>query len=380
MNYYSTVLIIFLSFCIQCNAKMKMSSDHSFDSFCTSCIPVAKDNDSFTFRYLTSKDGFAGNAIFQTIQARNGDIWFATWYGLYQYDGFHLWPVCRTELEKRKIGCIVTNILEDSRHRIWAKTIKGLVIWNPAEKRIDSLDFSHFHVDDIPQRIRTFCLDDQQNIWMSGYGVLCKYDQHTDKVTDYSSLLSDNDFNVLRLYLDKENRLWVMTFHHGLMKLELNRSNVSSNDSSSEYRLVKDTVFSSQNKEMRVLVMYQDNQKNYWFATTEGLFYVRKKSDKPDCWETRCFEYKAPSEEKMIVRAFTQRGENVFAATSNGLFCYSLQKHTPLLITQHESQQMGLNCNSLYDVFIDRENGMWISSFSGGINYSSPTACDLNYR
>ena len=75
------------------------------------------------FTVFTSKDGLQVKNVMDILQDRRGMMWFATWDGLYQFDGytfrnFKSVPGDRSALKGNRFD----KIMEDSLGSIWVKS------------------------------------------------------------------------------------------------------------------------------------------------------------------------------------------------------------------------------------------------------------------
>lgn len=337
-----------------------------------STIPiVATDNLSFT--HLTVVDGFAGNAVFHSLQDRKGYMWFATWKGLYKYDGLKLMPIQPREGDNPLKKTM--HLLEDDRYRIWALTTKQLVIWNTVTEKIDTLDFSHLPKQPRSTKlISSFCKDSHNYIWLGGTGLLCRYDQQRDVITNFSYLLHDINSKIQTIYLDKAAQLWILTASDGIFKLQEPKDNTLSKDTNQEYQLVREPLFAFLNHNVNVL--FQDTEYNYWIASNKILYCLKNTDNAQQAWERIQFtdEMQIIPNKGLTINAIAQRKNTIFAATTSGLFSYELGTEKATFQTSQKNLPNKLNACNLYHLYVDNEDGLWIATFSGGVNYASPTS------
>ena len=64
--------------------------------------------------------------------------------------------------------------------------------------------------------------------------------------------------------------------------------------------------------------------------------------------------------------------DEVWMASESGLYIYSLSKDSYFLINKRQQDPYSLSTNSLLTLFKDKENGIWLGTYSGGINYYTP--------
>ena len=99
------------------------------------------------FTVFTSKDGLQVKNVMDILQDRRGMMWFATWDGLYQFDGytfrnFKSVPGDRSALKGNRFD----KIMEDSLGSIWVKSYEGAVYrFNSLSGGFDALPFGTYH-------------------------------------------------------------------------------------------------------------------------------------------------------------------------------------------------------------------------------------------
>lgn len=143
---------------------------------------------------------------------------------------------------------------------------------------------------------------------------------------------------------------------------------------------------------------------NKWFTSDEGLFFysndkvLKRISDKPfysiyesknkGIWAGSRFEgiYNIYSPDSIIVyntensskkglhsnniRNITEDSNgDIWFGTFNGLYKLDLQKDKFTSYIR-ENQQGAISSSSVYSVFIDKDNTLWIGTYFGGVNYS----------
>ena len=372
------ILILLVLFCTIWGNKINGQSVQKSIITEESTMPIVA-TDKLSFSHLTAADGFAGNAIFHSLQDQKGYMWFGTWKGLYKYDGLNL-TLIQPNTEENPLK-VVMSLLEDEQHRIWAMTAKGLVIWNAITEQIDTLDFSHLPNHSRSKKlIFSFCKGTNHSIWMGGAGLLCQYDQQLDKITDFSYLLHDTKSKIQTIYLDKTNQLWILTDSDGIFKLQVPNKDSQSKEASQDYRLVREPLFAFLNHKVNVL--FQDTKYNYWVADDKNLYCLKHIFKPQQTWE--CIQFKDETQTvlggELTVKSILQRKNTVFAATLNGLFSYNLGAKKAKFQTSNKNLPNKLNANNLYHIYVDNEDGLWIATFSGGVNYSSPTSNNFSLR
>jgi signal transduction histidine kinase/CheY-like chemotaxis protein/AraC-like DNA-binding protein/streptogramin lyase len=85
-----------------------------------------------------------------------------------------------------------------------------------------------------------------------------------------------------------------------------------------------------------------------------------------------CFRYDEDGLE-ISVRDFLQKGQDeVWAATTSGLIVYNLRTQEYTYIRHRVSDPFALSSDLLVNLYNDREGGIWLGTYAGGVNYYSP--------
>jgi signal transduction histidine kinase/DNA-binding response OmpR family regulator/ligand-binding sensor domain-containing protein len=76
---------------------------------------------------------------------------------------------------------------------------------------------------------------------------------------------------------------------------------------------------------------------------------------------------------EICVNDFVQTTPNeVWIASESGLYIYNLAKDSYFLINKRQQDPYSLSTNFLRTLYRDKESGIWLGSYSGGINYYAP--------
>ena len=98
----------------------------------------------YNFTTFNSEKGFAQKNVMKIIQDRFGQMWFATWDGLYRYDGFQFYnykarPGDGIRLESNRLEDIC-----DDKNGIWMRGYNGKIsLFNKMLLTLDNLHLEH---------------------------------------------------------------------------------------------------------------------------------------------------------------------------------------------------------------------------------------------
>ena len=137
--------------------------------------------DGHAFRIFTTADGLAYDTVKDIVEDKTGTLWFATGFGVSQYDGKNFdtlmmdGPMGMSILPES--WSAVESIAQDTAGNLWFGSMAGIIYYNAQTSRfryfgVDS-DFSPFqemgkagtaHITDL-------LFDTKQNLWMSRDGI-----------------------------------------------------------------------------------------------------------------------------------------------------------------------------------------------------------------
>ncbi len=319
------------------------------------------------FKYYRVEDGLSSNSVHAIIQDSQGFIWIGTEDGINRFDGYEFRHFRNIPRDTTSIiNNYVYVLYEECKERIWAGTEDGICIYD-----LHSNKFSPFHVAtedgiQIKDRIRQIIPGGDDNIWIGTYlqGVFC-YDKKTQKLKNY--------------------------FFEGRTQQKL--------------------------EPLSATCIYKDSQGTVWASVSDGRYTIYKFNPTKDVFEP-AFPWADPNMLKQLsshsiledsfgliwlgtwnngLVAFDKKGnlKGHYLHTENVdkvLHIHSITEYEPgkLLIGSNDgltslvgSPGMGykkevhlrepvLSSCFVYPIYKDREGGLWIGTYYGGINYASP--------
>jgi two-component system sensor histidine kinase/response regulator len=311
------------------------------------------------FRHLTVNDGLARNAVFNTLQDEQGFMWFGTWDGLYRYDGTELRPICHHPLPDIIGEQIIQKLVEDHSHRIWMGTDYGIALWDTERECVVPFTARTAQGDSIRSAVSSLYKDDSRHIWIGlENGELYRFDEDTQQLTSYTEMPGSA---IRDIHKDKDGTLRVVTARHGVYRYGKTLQGM---------RFTQDPLFSALGTQGKHL--YQDSEHCFWYATATSVYRLTPSGSTVLPSHTHAkddiFLQNADT------RAITENQQNIYIGTSEGLLVYSLADSTLSHLQADYKNGNGLNDESIEHLYTDREQGLWVATFYGGINYLSPTS------
>ena len=308
---------------------------------------VQTDAQSYYFRTMNVSDGLSQNTVFEILQDRTGYMWFGTKDGLNRYDGrtFRIY-----NRDNSGLRCnIITNLAEDCYGTIWIGTDRGVYRYDPLMDCISALS------DTTGEGISISChvsgmewVQDMKELWIS-----------VEKQGLFAYSLKDN---TLRLKLEPTlsistfsrigNRLWYGQYLDNLYFVDTDFS-----EKPSVFKDIDGTaVFSGET----VNTIIAGDHNRVYVGTTSRLLEINLTNRK-----TRRIlnDY---------VRALAIRdNDELWVGGESGIHIIGtrdgiVKRH---IVAPDQDEPYSLADNAIYSLFKDREQGMWIGSYFGGLNY-----------
>lgn len=311
-------------------------------------ICFATNVDSYYFRNIGLSEGLSHSTVNVIHQDRTGFIWFGTKDGLNKYDGINIRVFTK---ENSKLGNnIITVIYEDADGKLWVGTDMGVYIYDPL---LESFDYFDCPIDDtgntINRSITCINADNNGNIWISSdyQGLFC-YDKSKDILLSYAKSIDDKQSNVTYFGFFK-SQLWVSLYEDNLF--------YSNNYIDFKAFIDKNGVEPFKGCVINSCVEGLHNC--IYVASSIGLFELNLTTKVVH----RLLD--------VYVRSICFSSENeLWVGTEQGVYIYNLHEHTYQSIEASEvNDQYALSDNAIYSIYRDSEDGIWIGSYFGGVDY-----------
>jgi Signal transduction histidine kinase len=323
----------------------------------------------FRFRHYRAEDGLSYNSVRSILQDRRGFIWIGTEDGLNRFDGytfkeFRSKPGGTGLLESNYISAL----LEDDKGIIYIGTDEGIYTYDPATEKFTRLNVKTSGGVTISSTINNLVLDKSGNLWIATYGQgIFNYQLSSGKLQQYlfstinSQRIKSDLINCI--FADRSNRIWagqkgpstsLMLFNPKANRFDIFPFIVEGDNSySSIYRI------------------YEDSYRNLWLGTWDrGIYKLDSKLHK-------VVSYLSPKSQSGILHVHEiceySPGE-LLVGSDDGLSLFNTRTLTHRLFTASETDPTSLSDKFIYPIYKDREGGLWVGTYYGGVNYVSPTS------
>lgn len=325
------------------------------------CLHAQEAPTPYYFNSLNVDDGLSNNSVNAILQDKRGMLWFGTKDGLTLYNGIS----CRTfRKENSPLGNNFITVLHEAMDgRIWIGTDGGAYIYDPQNESIGNLqDCVECKVGDLEHTV-----------------------SYIGSATDGSIWVAFNELGLFR-YDRARGRLTEIEMQHDGQKLTANISLIDFRKDQQAEALSNGRIWLAYYEDNLYYTTPQENGKchpytangggqpfrgleincglvdlnNYsYIGTNQGLYAIDHRDN-----SVRCIV-------KEYVRTCCVDGAGqLWVGTENGLFILNpVTMNVRHLLATYIHDHYSLSDNAIYCICRDHEDGMWIGSYFGGVNY-----------
>lgn len=314
-------------------------------------IPIPLSAKQFYFKKHQVDKGLSHNTVWCILQDSYGFMWFGTTDGLNRFDG-QKFIVYRNDIQdSSSLGNnYVQTLFEDDERNIWVGTNSGIYIYN---RKNDS--FSHFkkktkYEVSISGEVTRIIKSQKGQIWIAtlGQGIFI-YDPQTKDLIQNSK---DTSFS-WDLCEDKNHRIYSSSLQEGLISYDLNGNKIEAYT----FFLNKKDL---NNIKINCIEAIDDK---VWFSVGVNSLNVL---------DSRTKQIKSFNSNNLdigTIRAITKYSvKELLIGSDNGLYLFDLVTNTFFRV-DNILDSRSLSDKSIHAIVKDKEGGVWIATYLGGINY-----------
>jgi signal transduction histidine kinase/ligand-binding sensor domain-containing protein/DNA-binding response OmpR family regulator len=300
------------------------------------------------------------------LQDKKGFIWFGTKDGLNRYDGSDFRIFRNSKQNERSIGNnFIRSMMEAADGSLYIGTDIGLNIMNTQEETFAQVTACTPEGTALTSPINTFYIDKDSAIWIATMTQgLFRYQPAEQALRQIRVKGGKAISPVWVVYEDMAGSIWVGT-RMGLLRYR---------EDTDELEPVENMYYLSGSYEYEVLSIWEDPKGNFWLGTwSEGLRQYNKQTNtyvthlngqgrSPYVTHIRCL---LPYDDRSLL-----------VGSDDGLYLFDLytlssrRLDIPLLSYSMSDQ-------NVYSMLKDREGGIWIGSYFGGVNYLNPSTLTM---
>jgi len=303
---------------------------------------------SFYFRHYQVEQGLSNNSVICSFQDKKGFMWFGTKDGLDRFDGYTFKVFTNVPGDTLSIGSnFVHSIYEDSNEDLWVGTDRGIFRYDPRAE--------NFHrLAKVPEsEVRDITMDARHNLWFVAGLILYKYNLITKELTSFDN----KGFDAGSLCITPDGNLWVANVLGSLAKYNPVKNNFTFYDIFNCSKLPKARWIEKIRAFNDHFILIGTSSQGIKIFNTQDHTYedaITYNDDKTEIF-ARDFMVNSPDE--------------FWAATESGIFIYNVKTKQYTNLKREYNNHISLSDNASYTVCKDKEGGIWVGTYFGGVNY-----------
>ncbi|OXA93863.1 hybrid sensor histidine kinase/response regulator transcription factor [Flavobacterium hercynium] len=298
----------------------------------------------YYFKHFQVEEGLSNNTVLTSLQDDDGFMWFGTKDGLNRFDGYRFKTYRSNADPIHSLGSNYIQSLHEYKGVIWVGTDKGLYQYN---KNTDQFTVLNEAIND---RINDINHDKNGNIWFISGNILYKYSTIKKETKTFNP---NKYFIVTSISRDVNGQIWASSlnkiYHYSEENLSFENIPITPPSGSANFRIT---------------VIYALDKNNIAIGTQDDgvlLYNIPTKTT-----SSLAFSTKKP----VYVRQFKMKDNNeLWIASESGVYVYNLKTKANVNLKKNYNDPYAISDNAAYSITIDKEDGIWIGTYFGGINY-----------
>ncbi|GAB3414399.1 response regulator [Niabella aquatica] len=298
------------------------------------------------------EDGLENNIVFGAVQDNKHFLWFTTMSGIDRYDGksFVHYNLPNENQEPSFGFKQAINIVKDSEGQLWTSTIQQLYRYNAV---LDRFEFVLKYPNG-PVITSNIFADDFNGIWIGTNKALFRYDGNKKKLFSVGKTGAEAwAFNE-----DADKRIWA-TSSKGIYCFTYNKQ-------------LKDYVATEVKMPVKLepLSTFYDRSDRLWIGTLEkGLLIFDVKNQR--FLNTSAINHYIKNTAIRGIVYIDKKKQYVLGTDGEGLLFVSEDLTVAAHETYNPDNPLSISSNSVQRLYKDSFDRLWITTFGGGVSYTS---------
>jgi signal transduction histidine kinase/ligand-binding sensor domain-containing protein/DNA-binding response OmpR family regulator len=326
----------------------------------TTSITVVGQNTANKYKFVTIDDRIPKSAITRIVQDKEGLIWIATYgEGLYKYNGTDLKAYKHNVNDSSSINSsIVNTIFLDSNQNIWVGTDEGLNIYDKSLDVFKSIKIAKNSSTN--KNIPIFSIAESTTgeifVGTPAHGLYKLNPKNFTLLKIKDATNSKGSISVINAIVSLKNGDMLIGSTFGLYIYDKKNDRLRPK--------IINTLKGKEEIKYAIQSILLDENENLWIGTyTKGLLKLKKETEKLYSIEIRDFTDKRIFDIKILAN------KTIVCATENdGLFILDNQGSPILNYTYNKADPNRIRSNSIWSVFIDTQERIWLGYYNKGIS------------
>lgn len=302
----------------------------------------------YYFRHYEVESGLSNNSVLCSIQDKQGFMWFGTRDGLNRFDGysFKVYRFSNNRKIQNESNLIISLHIDDAGTILAATESEIYQYDSQSDTFVLQVTSPYYPISQVKS-------DNRGNIWFIAHNILIKYSRRLKELKPYNPQIF---FNATSLSVDKENVVWVST-PNGILQ-QYNEKDEA---------FISYDLFEHSNKNLPKFIFPI-------LCVEDGKILIGTNRAGVKVFDTKNRTYLdinlCENLDNLIIRTFMQAGPTEFwIGTETGIYIYNSKTGESKKIEKNTTNQYAISDNVIYAFCKDREGGIWIGTYFGGVNY-----------
>jgi len=326
------------------------------------------ESSDFHFKKIQVDNGLSENGIYTIIQDSKGFMWFGTKDGLNRFDGNNFRIFRNNKRIPNSIGNnFIRSLIEGSNGSLYVGTDAGLYIMDTVEETFTKVANTTKDGLSLTTAVNALYADKDGNIWIgSMYQGVFRYNPKRKELERIE--LSKHSLGVSSswvIYGDLSGTIWIGN-RLGLLRY---------NKDTDKLDPVESMFGFSEKPHHEVLSILEDNKGNFWLGTwASGLRLYDKQTDSYISY----LNQDNTSQYVTHIRAIFQYDDkSLLIGSDDGLYLFNPESKKFKRMDKPELAY-SLSDQNVYSICKDKEGGIWIGTYFGGVNYMNPSQLNID--
>lgn len=310
-------------------------------------------SESFTYQYLTTKEGLSNQRVFCILEDKKGFIWISTKSGIDCFDGRNVrnYNLSGEDIIVDETGRII-YLTKDNHSTIWAYTSAGKIFRYDALADTFTMDLDLNQIMENGIFLNYLYIDSQNNFWLGLQNGLFCY----NAASGIQPIMKEKCINFIE-YSPADHSFYIASTEG------VHRLHVASEKSKSSI----DTILSNINVQS---TFYDPATSRLWIGTFNAGVIIMNP-------QTGLFEqsealHRLPS---LPYRAITAYSSHTILLGIDGAGVYAIDRNNYAaqpFINANQEEDGRLKGNGVYAIYKDSASNLWIGSYTGGVVLANP--------
>lgn len=298
----------------------------------------------YYFKSYQVSGGLSSNTITAITQDKKGFIWLGSRNGLNRFDGngFKIFRTIQSEALSLGSNSIL-SLYEDEEQRLWVGTYKGVYLYNPVKETFSLLS-------SIPSGEIRFIKGGKQNdVWIVSNLGLYRYDLKKNTTTRFGNN------NTQAIALDVSDK--------GIVYVATDRGQVQVYTGQDPKFKTYQIQTAERERPLRINSVYAIGDTTLLIGTLNQTLSFNLGTNKI----TPVLSKKTTHVHTICKQSDTQ----YWIGTETGVLLYNPVNGATTLLANEKDNPYSLSNNVVSAIYKDREGGIWVGTYFGGVNYYS---------